>query len=140
MKAEIAAGASAPLERGCTPQIDGVCRFRRGGSSRWTATPTSTEAARRGWLFALCESRARTLGNLPANLLGAEAMARYLSDMAAARGLSCRALGDAELRALGCGGILAVNAASGRPAKLVELGYRPGRGCDARRSRWSARA
>ena len=85
-----------------------------------------TDAARRGWLFALCESRARTLGNLPANLLGAEAMARYLSDMAAARGLSCRVLGDAELRELGCGGILAVNSASGRPAKLVELGYRIG--------------
>ena len=62
---------------------------------------------------------------MPANLLGAEAMARYLSDMASARGLSCRALGDAELRALGCGGILAVNAASGRPAKLVELESRP---------------
>ena len=86
------------------------------------------EAARRGWLFALCESRARTLGNLPANLLGAEAMARYLSDMAAARGLGVRVLGDAELRALGCGGILAVNAACPREAKLVVLEYRPA-GC-----------
>lgn len=83
------------------------------------------DAAQRGWLFALCESRARTLGNLPANLLGAKAMARYLSDMAAARGLGVRVLGDAELRALGCGGILAVNAACPREAKLVVLEYRP---------------
>ena len=38
-----------------------------------------TDAARRGWLFALCESRARTLGNLPANLLGADALVQVVA-------------------------------------------------------------
>ena len=124
VRARLSACGGKDAGEGLYAQIDAFADFGE-AALELDCDADVAEAARRGWLFALCESRARTLGNLPANLLGAEAMARYLSDMASARGLSCRALGDAELRALGCGGILAVNAASGRPAKLVELESRP---------------
>ncbi|MDD3410481.1 MAG: M17 family metallopeptidase [Eubacteriales bacterium] len=82
-----------------------------------------TQAAQRGLAFARCEAYARTLGNLPNNFLHAAELAQYARDLAEARGLSCRVLGEAELRALGCGGILAVNQGSAEEAKLVVLEY-----------------
>lgn len=75
-------------------------------------------------LLARCEGYARTLGNLPSNYLHAEQMQQYLSEMAADCGLEMRALGDAELKAIGCGGILSVNQGSDAEAKLIVLEHR----------------
>ena len=80
----------------------------------------------RAAILARCEGYARMLGSLPNNFLHVREMADYLKAMAAARGLSCRVLGDDELRELGCGGILAVNQGSSQPAAMVVLENRPG--------------
>ena len=100
---------------------DALCDFGEDGLS-----VIGPEAGRaQGECFARCEAYARTLGNLPNNFLHVRQMADYLRNMAADCGLSCRVLGQEELRALGAGGILAVNQGSGEEANLVILEYRP---------------
>lgn len=79
------------------------------------------DALGRAAILARCEGYARTLGNLPNNYLHSEDMAKYLTDMAQACGLTARVLGDAELKAQGFGGILSANQGSSTEAKLVVL-------------------
>lgn len=85
------------------------------------------EGIRAGLTLARCEGYARMLGTLPNNFLHVRQMADYIRHMAADCGLTCRVLGDGELKMLGCGGILAVNQGSDAPAALAVLEWRP---CD----------
>lgn len=82
------------------------------------------DALGRAAIIARCEGYARMLGNLPNNYLHTADMAKYLTDVADACGLTCRVLGNAELAELGCGGILAVNQGSSTEAKMVVLEHR----------------
>ena len=79
---------------------------------------------RRAAVMARCEGYARALGDLPHNYLRTGDMAAYIGDMAADAGLKAEILGEEELKKLGCGGILAVNQASGQQARLAVLDTR----------------
>ena len=83
------------------------------------------EAVGAALLRARCEGYARALGTLPNNLLRTDDMARYLTALAARRGLDCAIHRDDELRKMGCGGILSVNRGSAQQAALVVLTPRP---------------
>lgn len=85
------------------------------------------DALGRAAILARCEGYARMLGNLPNNYLHVQDMAKYLTDMAQACGLTARVLGEAELKEQGFGGILAANQGGNAEAKLVVLENR-GRG------------
>lgn len=70
---------------------------------------------------AKCMGYARTLGNLPHNYLQIPDMVRYATELAEDCGMKYTVLRDAELKELGCGGILAVNQGSDNEAAMVVL-------------------
>lgn len=78
-------------------------------------------AVRYGELEGRCIAYARSLGNLPANYLGAEEFSAYMEKLAEELGVTCRILDGMELKRQGFGGILAVNQGSDREAKLAVL-------------------
>lgn len=82
-----------------------------------------TEAIAQGSLEGRCAGYARVLGDLPNNYLHTEELAAYAAALARDLGCTVQLLGDEELKALGCGGILAVNQGSSRPACLAVLRY-----------------
>lgn len=82
-----------------------------------------TEAVEQGTLEGRCAGYARALGDLPNNYLHAEEMAGYAAALAEDLGCTIQLLKDDELKSLGCGGILAVNQGSSRPAVLAALRY-----------------
>ena len=68
---------------------------------------------------------ARELVNEPANYLDPSELARRATEMAAASGLGCRVLDEAEMEQLGMGAILTVTRGSETPARFIVLEHRP---------------
>ena len=75
------------------------------------------EAVARGILLA------RDLVNEPGNIMSAAKLAETARKMAQSKKLSCRVLGEREIRSLKMGGILAVNQGSVTPPALIVLEY-----------------
>lgn len=75
--------------------------------------------------FATCVGYARTLGNLPYNLLNIEEMVGYAQAVSEKYGIRFHAYREAELKELGCNAILAVNQGSSEEAALVVMEYEP---------------
>ena len=82
-----------------------------------------TEDAKLGAIFADAVNEARTLINLPPNLLTATDLANYAVQLAGKFGFEVEVLSTAELKELGMGGILAVNQGSVEEAKMITLKY-----------------
>ncbi|MFF1868327.1 M17 family peptidase N-terminal domain-containing protein [Streptomyces sp. CB03911] len=92
------------------------------------AGPDVAEAergARRGLLFARATMLARDLANSPPSLLTAAVLAEVASGLAADTGLTAEVFDQAQLVAMGCGGLLGVNAGSADPARMIKLRYTP---------------
>lgn len=83
--------------------------------------------AERGAITASATQLARDLANTPPSHLSASRLADLAGQIAADSGLGVEVLDAADLRELGCGGMLGVNAGSVEPPKLVKLTYRPRR-------------
>ena len=81
------------------------------------------EDAKIGIVFADAVNAARTLVNLPPNMLTATDMANYAVDLANKYGFEVEILSTSELKELGMGGILSVNQGSVEEAKMITLKY-----------------
>lgn len=81
------------------------------------------QAVEQGILEGTCKGYARTLGNLPNNYLHTEDMVCYVKKLGGELSVSCRILGNRELKEMGCGGLLAVNQGSSREAAMAVLTY-----------------
>ena len=68
---------------------------------------------------------ARELANTPANLLTASAFAARAVELAGTSGLAAEVFDRDQLEAMGCGGMLGVNAGSVEPPRMVKLTYIP---------------
>lgn len=66
---------------------------------------------------------ARTLVNMPGNMLTATDLASYAEELAAKYDFECEILEKSEMEELGMGGILAVNQGSTEPPKMIVLKY-----------------
>jgi leucyl aminopeptidase len=89
--------------------------------------PGVERGAARGRTTARAVELARDLANTPPGHLTATKMAEVAADVARASRLAVEVYGPDELAAIGCGGLLGVNAGSSEPARLVKLTYRPRR-------------
>ncbi|MFC9324551.1 leucyl aminopeptidase family protein [Kitasatospora sp. NPDC057015] len=92
------------------------------------AEPERAEAERglrRGLLFARAAMLARDLANSPPSLLTAAVLAESATGLAARTGLAIEVFDQAQLVAMGCGGLLGVNAGSADPARMIRLRYTP---------------
>jgi leucyl aminopeptidase len=87
-----------------------------------------TLGADRGRILAGSAELARDLANAPPAHLTATRMAEMAARIAADRGLGIEIFDENALAELGCGGMLAVNAGSTEPPRIVKLTYRPGSG------------
>ena len=76
-----------------------------------------------GIISAHAVNEARTLVNMPPNILTATKMAEYATELAATYDLEIDVLGKAEMEELGMGAILAVNKGSVEEPKLIVLKY-----------------
>ena len=83
------------------------------------------DALKKAIQFATCTGYARTLGNLPYNLLNIEEMVTYAQSLSETCGIRFHAYREAELKELGCNAILAVNQGSSEQAALVVMEYEP---------------
>jgi leucyl aminopeptidase len=81
--------------------------------------------AARGRITAAAAQLARDLANAPATHLTATRMAEVAEAIAAERGLGVEVFDRDQLVAMGCGGLLGVNAGSAEPPRLIKLTYRP---------------
>jgi leucyl aminopeptidase len=82
--------------------------------------------AERGLAIAAATCLARDLANSPPNLMNAVDIAARAQEIAdSASGLSCEVWGPAELARERCNGIVAVNAGSYQPPRLVRIEYTP---------------
>ncbi|MGE6369065.1 leucyl aminopeptidase [Planococcus kocurii] len=81
-------------------------------------------AATVGTIFGQSVNEARTLVNMPANVLTATAMGEYARELGEAYGFETDILGKAELEELGMGAILAVNQGSVEEPRLIVLKYK----------------
>ncbi|OCS92578.1 leucyl aminopeptidase [Caryophanon latum] len=77
-----------------------------------------------GCIYAEAQNEARSLVNMPPNLLTATALADYAVDMANEFGLEVEVLTKAEITELGMGGILAVNQGSSEEPRVITLKYK----------------
>ncbi|MEE1130519.1 MAG: leucyl aminopeptidase [Caryophanon sp.] len=77
-----------------------------------------------GRIYAEAQNEARSLVNMPPNLLTATALADYAVDMANEFGLEVEVLTKAEITELGMGGILAVNQGSSEEPRVITLKYK----------------
>ncbi|WP_342007013.1 leucyl aminopeptidase [Bacillus sp. YBsi01] len=66
---------------------------------------------------------ARTLVNMPGNMLTATDLASYAAELAAKYDFECEILEKEEMEELGMGGLLAVNKGSSEPPKMIVLKY-----------------
>jgi leucyl aminopeptidase len=121
--------------------VEGVllARYRYAAIKRTQAEPVSrltllvpagaVDAARRGaergLAFARAAMLARDLANAPPSLLTAVRMAEVATALAADTGLRVEVFDREALVALGCGGLLGVNAGSTDPPRMVKLRYQP---------------
>lgn len=93
------------------------------------APTAGTEALRagaeRGRTFAVAAGLARDLANTPPAHLTASRMAEIAASLGTERGLGVEIFDRDALAELGCGGLLAVNAGSVEPPRMVKLTHRP---------------
>jgi leucyl aminopeptidase len=68
---------------------------------------------------------ARDLANSPHSHLNASGLADLATALGPARGLDVEVFGKEELVAMGCGGLLGVNAGSTEPPRMIKMSYRP---------------
>jgi leucyl aminopeptidase len=94
------------------------------GGSR---TAAAERGAERGRVIANAAQLARDLANTPPGHLTATRMADVAIAVAATSGLEIEVFDEPALAALGCGGLLGVNAGSEEPPRMVKLTYRPSR-------------
>ena len=109
---------------------------RESGATPLTEITLVTDARRaqgvergagRGRTTARAVQLARDLANTPPGHLTATKIAEVAVNVAAASGLAVEVYGPDEIAAMGCGGLLGVNAGSSEPPRLVKLTYRPRR-------------
>ncbi len=81
--------------------------------------------AARGKTMAEATNVARDLANTPPALLTAVRFAEVAEELGKARGLEVEVSGKEDLIALGCGGLLGVNAGSAEEPRMIKLSYRP---------------
>lgn len=86
---------------------------------------TITAGVNAGQAIATAVCHARDYVSEPANILYPEAFARRARQMAEEVGLACTVLGEAEMRELGMGILLAVSQGSAREAQLIILEHTP---------------
>ena len=67
----------------------------------------------------------RDLTSTPHSHLTATGMAEVATRIGAANGLEVEVFDENALVAMGCGGLLAVNAGSVEPPRMIKLSYRP---------------
>ena len=79
----------------------------------------------RGVTIADAACLARELANTPPGHLTARMMADKAVALAEATGLTVEVFNKDQLKAMGCGGIIGVNAGSVEPPRMVRLGYAP---------------
>ena len=79
----------------------------------------------RGGVTSRAVELARDLANAPAALLTARRMAEIAESLAKTTGLAVEIFDEEQLSALGCGGLLGVNAGSAEPPRMIKLTYRP---------------
>jgi leucyl aminopeptidase len=104
------------------------------GSGR---APAVGRGAERGKVIAGAAQLARDLANTPPGHLTASRMADVAVQVAGGSGLAAEVYGAEDIAALGCGGLLGVNAGSSEPPRLVKLSYTP-RGTSGRARKPSA--
>jgi leucyl aminopeptidase len=83
--------------------------------------------AERGRVLAGAAQLARDLANTPPGHLTASRLADVAVAVAATSGLGVEIFDGEALAALGCGGLLGVNAGSAEPPRMIKLTYRPAR-------------
>jgi len=76
-----------------------------------------------GYAFGKGTNSARTLVNIPGNLLTATEMAKYAAELAVKYDFEIEILDKAEIEKLGMGAFLAVNQGSVEPPKMIVLKY-----------------
>lgn len=76
-----------------------------------------------GRIYAEAQNEARSLVNMPPNLLTATELANYASNMAKEFGLEIEVLTKSEITELGMGGILAVNKGSVEEPRVITIKY-----------------
>lgn len=81
--------------------------------------------AQRGEVTAAAAALARDLANTPPADLTARMMAERAVEVAAATGLGVEVFNRDQLLAMGCGGMVGVNAGSVEPPRMVRLTYTP---------------
>lgn len=85
----------------------------------------ATSGAERGRAFAAATKLSRDLANSPHSHLTASMLAELAVQIGPSRGLEIEIFGEDELREMGCGGILGVNAGSVEPPRMIKMTYRP---------------
>ncbi|WEZ09137.1 leucyl aminopeptidase [Priestia flexa] len=80
-------------------------------------------AFERGYVYGKATNSARTLVNLPSNMLTATDLADYAQKLADKYGFECEILEKEEMETLGMGALLAVNQGSTEPPKMITLKY-----------------
>ncbi|MGH9138547.1 MAG: leucyl aminopeptidase [Acidimicrobiales bacterium] len=98
--------------------------------------PTAQHAAlqpgiARGRTTARAAALARDLANSPPSHLTATRLADLAVEIGAASGCEVEVFDADQLAELGCGGLLAVNAGSAEPPRMIKLRYRPKRAAKA---------
>lgn len=83
------------------------------------------QGADRGVVVAEAACTARELANTPPGYLTARMLADKAAEVAATSGLSIEVFNRDQLAAMGCGGIVGVNAGSTEPPRMVRLSYSP---------------
>lgn len=81
-------------------------------------------AAKIGGIFADAVNEARTLVNMPGNILTATALADYAAEMGKEYGFEMDILDKAQMEELGMGAILAVNQGSTEEPRLIVMKYK----------------
>lgn len=89
------------------------------------------QAAFIGTVHAEAVNEARTLVNMPANILTPTAMADYAEELGEAYGFETEILGRSEMEELGMGALLAVNQGSAEEPRLIVLKYKATEGFEA---------
>ena len=85
----------------------------------------ATAGSERGQATATAACMARDLANLPPAYMTARHMAEKAVEVASATGLTVEVFNRDQLAAMGCGGMLGVNAGSTEPPRMVRLTYSP---------------
>jgi leucyl aminopeptidase len=119
--------AEAVVEGGILANFD-PDRYRTGDDKKVVdsiAVTGSPEAAERGRVVAEAQNLTRELVNEPANRLSPRQLAEAAVKMAAASGLECEVLEQAQMAALGMGALLGVAQGSAEPPALIVIRYKP---------------